>query len=1098
MKSWLQLAMVGSFLLFLTSPSAAQYMRITTDNPTDNTRLRATGTTILTITLDTNHDKNAALQTCNSHTSANCSAPATAQPLDMFGYTLALKASGGTVTWGTFTASDAAYTNSSPQIQNDTEVEINQFRPTGTFTPPGPATIGTIPVTPVTGSPFIGLQIGPGTLNPFGFGTGFATECDGFFFTNFYVVGDPADPCGTLSGQAGDWFDWDGAGSTGDNNPPVLTVAPTASGTEGTPFSLTATANDPDATDNLTITATGFPPDLTFSSIVRPSPASATISGTPGFNDAGNYVIQWTVFDSGSLSDTKSTSLSIANTNRPPTLNPISNMSVSDGATKDQAISGSDPDGDALTFSKVAGPTFMTVTTTSPTTGNVHLAPGFADAGTYNAIAQASDGALVDSTSFTILAGVSNRAPVLNPISNMSVNVGGCGPADQAISGSDPEGDPLTFSKSAGPTFMTVTTTTPTTGNIHLAPSSFDAGGYSATVQASDGALTDAKSFTITVAVVNQAPVLNQPANMTVNEGATADQTLTGTDPCAAPLTFSKVSGPTFVTVTTINGTTGNVHLAPGSADAGTYLVTVRASNGTSADDKTFSITVIDSNHAPTLNPVASMAVCEGSTDNQTITGSDPDGDALTFSKTAGPTFMTVTTTSPTTGNIHLAPGFADAGAYAATARASDGSLSSDQPFSISVNNGCRAPVLDPIADMTVTEGGTADQAITGSDADGEALMFSKVTGPVFMTVTTTSPGTGSATGNIHLAPGLADAGTYSATVSVSDGALSASRSFSITVRSSGNRCPAANPGGPYSGLAGAAVSFNGSGSSDPDGNPLTYAWDFDASDGVGTDAVGVLASHAYAAAGTFTVTLTVTDDGDGDPTQVCSNSATTTAAIAAACDATVFNGYDTIRLGAGRPFWFAYVQPATGCYANTDVVVSSFVLKYAGRQIPAEATKTTVGTDKSGDGILEIKVSWSKDNLRTLFTGTGLANGHNLVTVTLEANLMAGGKISGTTQVDVVNNGSFTISAVAPNPLNPEATLTYTTSRVGFVRIDMFDIQGRLVRRLVDAPAMAAGTHETKIDGRGDRGERLPSGVYYIRGTSSEGAFKHIITILK
>jgi len=44
----------------------------------------------------------------------------------------------------------------------------------------------------------------------------------------------------------------------------------------------------------------------------------------------------------------------------------------------------------------------------------------------------------------------------------------------------------------------------------------------------------------------------------------------------------------------------------------------------------------------------------------------------------------------------------------------------------------------------------------------------------------------------------------------------------------------------------------------------------------------------------------------------------------------------------------------------------------------------------------------------------------------------------------------------------------------------------------------MAAGTHEAKIDGRGDRGERLPSGVYYIRGTSSEGAFKHLVTILK
>jgi len=61
-----------------------------------------------------------------------------------------------------------------------------------------------------------------------------------------------------------------------------------------------------------------------------------------------------------------------------------------------------------------------------------------------------------------------------------------------------------------------------------------------------------------------------------------------------------------------------------------------------------------------------------------------------------------------------------------------------------------------------------------------------------------------------------------------------------------------------------------------------------------------------------------------------------------------------------------------------------------------------------------------------------------------------------------------------------------------------MFDIQGRLVRRIVDQPVMAAGTHEAMIDGRGERGEKLPSGVYFIRGTSAEGEFKHIVTILK
>src|SRR5690349_9318839 len=210
----------------LTSGANAQVMRITTDNPTDSSRLRASGTTILTITMDTNHDLNGSLQTCNSHTSVNCGAPTTGQNLDMFSYTIALKAVGGTVTWGTFSAADANYTDTSPQIQNGTEVEINKTRPVGTFTPPGLSTLGTLPVTIASGSPSIGLQIGPGALNPYGFGNGFGTSCDAFFFGNTYVVGDPADPCGNVNGIAGDWFDWVGAGAPATPNAQPQIVAP--------------------------------------------------------------------------------------------------------------------------------------------------------------------------------------------------------------------------------------------------------------------------------------------------------------------------------------------------------------------------------------------------------------------------------------------------------------------------------------------------------------------------------------------------------------------------------------------------------------------------------------------------------------------------------------------------------------------------------------------------------------------------------------------------------------------------------------------------------------------------------------------------------
>ncbi len=316
-------------VLGVTSGANAQYMKFTTDNPTDNTKMRpGPATTILTITLDTDHDRNASLQSCNSHTAANgCGSTPTAALLDMFSYTLAFKASGGTVTWGTFSPSDAAYTDAAPLISNSTEIEINKARPSGTTSPPGLNSIGTLPVTPASGNPSIGLQIGPGALNPFGFGTGFGTDCDGFFFPNTYVVGDPADPCGTVNGIAGDWFDWDGAGAApAANSPPVLAQPANVTVNEGATANNPLSATDPDG-NPLTFAKVSGP---TYATVTTTTPGTGTATGNvalaPGFSDSGTATVSVNATDTGGASNGKSFPVTVNNVNRPPTLTQPANM----------------------------------------------------------------------------------------------------------------------------------------------------------------------------------------------------------------------------------------------------------------------------------------------------------------------------------------------------------------------------------------------------------------------------------------------------------------------------------------------------------------------------------------------------------------------------------------------------------------------------------------------------------------------------------------------------------------------------------------------------------------------------------------------------
>lgn len=73
------------------------------------------------------------------------------------------------------------------------------------------------------------------------------------------------------------------------------------------------------------------------------------------------------------------------------------------------------------------------------------------------------------------------------------------------------------------------------------------------------------------------------------------------------------------------------------------------------------------------------------------------------------------------------------------------------------------------------------------------------------------------------------------------------------------NNPPVAEAGGPYTGIKGTAIAFDGSGSYDSDGSIISYYWDFDG-DGI-TDSSEENPTWTYENTGTYTVTLTVTDN---------------------------------------------------------------------------------------------------------------------------------------------------------------------------------------------------------------------------------------------
>jgi glucose/arabinose dehydrogenase/PKD repeat protein len=108
----------------------------------------------------------------------------------------------------------------------------------------------------------------------------------------------------------------------------------------------------------------------------------------------------------------------------------------------------------------------------------------------------------------------------------------------------------------------------------------------------------------------------------------------------------------------------------------------------------------------------------------------------------------------------------------------------------------------------------------------------------------------------------------------------------------------------PTSGPAPLTVSFDGSGSSDPDGDAITHAWDLDG-DGLYDDSTAIQPTHTYTQSGSVTVRLRVTDDAGAssvsDPIVITAGNTPPTATINAPSGSLTWRVGDVINFsGSG------------------------------------------------------------------------------------------------------------------------------------------------------------------------------------------------------
>jgi hypothetical protein len=91
-----------------------------------------------------------------------------------------------------------------------------------------------------------------------------------------------------------------------------------------------------------------------------------------------------------------------------------------------------------------------------------------------------------------------------------------------------------------------------------------------------------------------------------------------------------------------------------------------------------------------------------------------------------------------------------------------------------------------------------------------------------------------------------------------------------------------------------------------------------------------------------------------------------------------------------------------------------------------------------------------------------------------------------------------FGVRAVTMSPFSKDTIIRYELDRAGPVSLRVFSVAGRLVRTLIRETIQTAGRHDVHWDGRSDRGDLAPSGVYFCKLVSQDGSESGRILLIR